>query len=120
MNTKIPTDELFIGLLLSLTQSAYISLGKVPDPMSGKIERNLDQASQTIDLLAALQEKTKGNLKDEEKQFLEHSLSELRLNYVDELKKPAETDEKETAKKTETVSGESEKKPDDESDEKKK
>lgn len=97
MENKIPTDELFFGLVLSLSQSAYISLGKLPDPMSGKIERNLDQAGQTIDLLAALEEKTKGNLKEEEAKFMQQTISELRLNYVDESNKPAEADKKDEA-----------------------
>ncbi|MDZ7821127.1 MAG: DUF1844 domain-containing protein [Candidatus Marinimicrobia bacterium] len=77
-----------MGLVYSLTQSAFIGLGKLPDPMSGKIEKNLPQASQTIDLLAALKDKTAGNLEEEEAKFLEKTISELRLNYVDEVNKP--------------------------------
>lgn len=88
MNDKITSGQLFMGLVYSLTQSAFISLGKLPDPMSGKIERNLQQASQTIDLLAALDEKTKGNLAEDEAKFLARTISDLRLNYVDELNKP--------------------------------
>ncbi|MDD3095323.1 MAG: DUF1844 domain-containing protein [Candidatus Neomarinimicrobiota bacterium] len=87
MENKISSDQLFMGLVYSLTQSVFIALGKLPDPMSGKIERSLEQASQTIDLLAALMEKTKGNLKEEEESFLTHTVSELRLNYVDEVNK---------------------------------
>jgi hypothetical protein len=88
MTDKITSGQLFMGLVYSLTQSAFISLGKLPDPMSGKIERNLPQASQTIDLLAALEEKTKGNLEEDESKFLAHTISDLRLNYVDEVNKP--------------------------------
>lgn len=90
MTDKITSGQLFMGLVYSLTQSAFISLGKLPDPMSGKIERNLPQASQTIDLLAALEEKTKGNLEEEESKFLTRTISDLRLNYVDEVNKPEE------------------------------
>lgn len=90
MTDKITSGQLFMGLVYSLTQSAFISLGKLPDPMTGTIERNLMQASQTIDLLAALQEKTKGNLEEDEGKFLSHTLSDLRLNYVDEVNKPKE------------------------------
>jgi hypothetical protein len=95
MTDKITSGQLFMGLVYSLTQSAFISLGKLPDPMTGTIERNLPQASQTIDLLAALQEKTKGNLEGDEEKFLSRTLSDLRLNYVDEVNKPEEVqDEK--------------------------
>jgi len=44
-------------------------------------------AKGTIDLLEMLQRKTKGNLDDDEQKLLEHVLYELRLNYVDEMKK---------------------------------
>ena len=91
MTDTITSGQLFMGLVYSLTQSAFISLGKLPDPMTGNIDRNLPQASQTIDLLAALQEKTKGNLEEEEEKFLKRTISDLRLNYVDELNKPVES-----------------------------
>ena len=90
MNDKITSGQLFMGLVYSLTQSAFISLGKLPDPMTGNVERNLPQASQTIDLLTALKEKTKGNLEEEEEKFLARTISDLRLNYVDEVNKPDE------------------------------
>jgi uncharacterized protein DUF1844 len=89
MTDTITSGQLFMGLVYSLTQSAFISLGKLPDPMTGNIDRNLPQASQTIDLLAAIQEKTKGNLDEEEDKFLSRTISDLRLNYVDEVNKPA-------------------------------
>ena len=112
MNDKITSGQLFMGLVYSLTQSAFISLGKLPDPMTGNVERNLPQASQTIDLLAALEEKTKGNLEEEEEKFLARTISDLRLNYVDEVNKPdtpesssAETPaDKDEEKKEETES----------------
>lgn len=93
MTDTITGGQLFMGLVYSLTQSAFISLGKLPDPMTGNIDRNLPQASQTIDLLAALQEKTKGNLDEEEDKFLSRTISDLRLNYVDEVNKPVEEKE---------------------------
>lgn len=94
MENKISGDQLFMGLVYSLTQSAFIGLGKLPDPMSGKIEQDLNQASQTIDLLAALLDKTKGNLAADEESFLRRTVSDLRLNYVDEVNK-AKSAEKE-------------------------
>jgi len=98
MTDTITSGQLFMGLVYSLTQSAFISLGKLPDPMTGNIDRNLPQASQTIDLLAALQEKTKGNLDEEEDKFLSRTISDLRLNYVDEVNKPVEEKEEKQEK----------------------
>jgi hypothetical protein len=109
MTDTITSGQLFMGLVYSLTQSAFISLGKLPDPMTGNIDRNLPQASQTIDLLAALQEKTKGNLDEEEDKFLSRTISDLRLNYVDEVNKPVEEKEE----KKEDNEAPSEEKPED-------
>lgn len=77
----------FIQLLWSLQTGAMIHLGKMASPVSGAIERNLEQARATIDLLEALKLKTDGNLSTEEKSLLERALYELRLNYVDESSK---------------------------------
>jgi len=80
-------DQLFIHLVNTFVQSAWISLGKVKNPVSDELERNLDQASYYIDLLDMLQTKMKGNLSEWEEQYILHSLSELKLNYIDEKKK---------------------------------
>ena len=91
-------DQLFIHLVNTFVQSAWISLGKVKNPVSEKIERNIDQATYYIDLLDMLQNKMKGNLSEWEEQYIIHSLSELKLNYIDEKKKPAESEEKDDKK----------------------
>jgi hypothetical protein len=75
----------FLQLIITLQASAMQQLGKVVSPVSGKVERNLELARQTIDLLSMLEEKTRGNLSADEEKFLQHILYELRLNYVDEL-----------------------------------
>ena len=80
-------DQLFIHLVNTFVQSAWISLGKVKNPVSDELERNIDQASYYIDLLDMLQTKMKGNLSEWEEQYILHSLSELKLNYIDEKKK---------------------------------
>ena len=86
-------DQLFIHLVNTFVQSAWISLGKVKNPVSDELERNIDQASYYIDLLDMLQTKMKGNLTEREEQYILHSLSELKLNYIDEKKKKeVETD----------------------------
>ena len=83
-------DQLFIHLVNTFVQSAWISLGKVKNPVTDKLDRNLEQASYYIDLLDMLQTKMKGNLSEWEEQYIIHSLSELKLNFIDEQKKGSE------------------------------
>ena len=85
--TDVTLDPLFFQLVVSLQGGAMHQMGKIASPLTGKVERDLDMAKSTIDLLGMIRDKTEGNLTDEEKNLLEHILYELRLNYVDELKK---------------------------------
>ena len=80
-------DQLFIQLLYIFHASAMQSLGKVKSPITGKIEKNLDQAKQSIEMLEMIKEKTKNNLSEELKKAVETFLTEVRLNYVEEMKK---------------------------------
>lgn len=86
-------SELFQVLIVQLAQGAWVALGKVPSPMTGKIERNLEVARMTIDMLEALEVRTTGNLSEDERKILDRSLRDLRLNYVDEQKKAAASPE---------------------------
>jgi hypothetical protein len=76
-------------LLYMFHTSAIQGLGKMADP-TGKISRNLEYVSQTIDLMEMLKDKTKGNIGTDIEKVLNGMLSELRLNYVDEKSKVAE------------------------------
>jgi pantothenate synthetase len=92
MNVTPPRDRtsaLVISLVLGLVQAAYQQMGKLKNEMTGKVETHLDAARITIDTIAALEERTRGNRSDEESQVMERALAELRLNYVDEVKKQA-------------------------------
>ena len=82
-------DQLFMQLLYMFHTSAIQGLGKMADP-TGKISRNLEYVSQTIDLMEMLKDKTKGNIGTDIEKVLNGMLSELRLNYVDEKSKVAE------------------------------
>jgi hypothetical protein len=74
----------FVGFVFSLAHTAAVHFGDVPDPATGQqATRNLPAAQQIIDILALLEEKTRGNLTAEERQVLEQLLYELRLRYVD-------------------------------------
>ena len=77
-------DIMFYQLVLSIQASVMQHLGKVMSPLSGKVERNLEAARYSIDMLEMLQRKTMASLSDEEKRLVEHVLYELRLNYVEE------------------------------------
>jgi len=87
-----PRDAaLFLQLVLGLSQSAMIALGKLMNPITRKVETNLDAARDTIDTLGALEARTRGNLEPDEARVLQQALADLRLNYVDGLKKSAES-----------------------------
>jgi len=74
----------FTAFVISLASSAAIHFGDLPDPVSGERgELNLDGAAQMIEILALLEQKTKGNLTAEERQVLESVLYELRLRFVE-------------------------------------
>jgi hypothetical protein len=74
----------FTNFVLSLSTSALFHFGDFPDPSGAKTEKNLPAAKQTIDILDIINEKTKGNLNDQENQLLQGVLYELRLRYVKE------------------------------------
>lgn len=80
----------FIGLITSFYFACWQQLGKIANPLTGKIERNLEQAKYSIDMLIMLREKTKGNLTSDEERALGEAIANLQMNYVDELKKPQE------------------------------
>lgn len=91
MTETQPSREaaLFLQLVVGLQQAAWVALGKLMNPVSGKIERNLEAAKNTIDTLGAIETRVRGNLEPDEQRVLTQVLSELRMNYVDELKKGA-------------------------------
>lgn len=73
----------FLTFLYSLAGSAAVHFGDVADPATGqKRAPNLDQAGHVLDVMAMLEEKTKGNLTNEERQFLDRVMYELRMRFV--------------------------------------
>ncbi|MCK9555162.1 DUF1844 domain-containing protein [bacterium] len=83
----------FIGFISIFGNSAMQAMGKTANPFNGKIEKNMETAKASIDLLELLEEKTKGNLTQNEQKALESLLTNLRLNYADEMKKPEKKEE---------------------------
>lgn len=78
---------LFMQLVIQNQQIAMMAMGKIKNPVTDKIERNLEHAQVYIDSLDMLLAKTKGNLSEYEEKFLTETLKELKLNYVDEVDK---------------------------------
>jgi F0F1-type ATP synthase membrane subunit b/b' len=80
-------DQLFTQLLYIFYSSAMVAMGKLKNPATDKIERNLEQAKQSIDILELIKSKSKNNLSDAQSRMLEGMLTDLRLNFVDESNK---------------------------------
>ncbi|MFQ6618310.1 MAG: DUF1844 domain-containing protein [Fidelibacterota bacterium] len=98
-------ERLFIQLIVTFQAAAMQQMGKLKNPLTDKIEKNMEQASLSIDMLDMIKEKTRGNLSKDEEKLLDFTLSELKMNYVEEMRK-AEEGKKEKEKARE------EKKPD--------
>jgi len=76
----------FATFIFSLNHSVLVHLGIMEDPSTGKKERKLPIAKQTIDILGMLEEKTKGNLTEDEEKMLKNILYDLRMIYIKEKK----------------------------------
>ena len=72
----------FETLLSTFVTQALFALGAIPDPRTGQRVAHLDLARHNIDMLTVLEEKTKGNLSEEEQNMLSSTLYELRNRYV--------------------------------------
>lgn len=75
----------FSSFIFSLSSSAFVGLGAIPDPNTGKVEKNLPLVKQTIDLLGMLRDKSRNNLTQEEEILFDHLLYDLRMSYVREV-----------------------------------
>jgi hypothetical protein len=86
LDSKFTEEQLFDNLISSLVHSVWISLGKIKNPMTDKIERNLFAASMNIDMLDMLYKRMDGNLSEQEETYLSHVMSEIKMNYIEEKK----------------------------------
>lgn len=92
LNENQKNNTLFVTLIQQFQMQGWVSLGKLKNPATDKIEKNLDVARLTIDMLEMLEAKTKGNLKSDETQFLTRTISDLKFNFVSEAKKDEKTE----------------------------
>lgn len=74
----------FLTLIASFTTSGMVGLGKIPNPINNKIEKNMDQAKHSIDILLMLKDKTKGNLNQDEEKILQNAIADLQINFIQE------------------------------------
>src|ERR671929_2273867 len=91
VQTNTQTGELaqrFVEFVMMHAQNAALFLGQIPNPKSGEPEVNLDLARMFIDQLEMIQEKTRGNLTNEETTVLRNALSNLHMAYVEASGEP--------------------------------
>ncbi len=84
----------FMSIILMLASACWQQLGKIPNPVNGKVEKDLAHAQLTIEILEMLKEKTKGNLTPEEDKLLGNTLADLQMNYADEVNKQNSAEQK--------------------------
>jgi len=100
------SSAMFLQLVMSLEAATMQQLGKIQNPFTGKVERSMELAKNSIDMLEMIEKKTAGNLSNEENSILKRVLFQLRMNYVDELK--ADTEKTEPQKNDESAPVENE------------
>ena len=82
-------DHILAGLVFSLQAATMQQLGKIQNPMTGEIEKDLDQARGSIDILEMLKAKCRTETPEELLRMIDSAVMDLQLNYMDEMKKSA-------------------------------
>lgn len=77
----------FSTFVISLSTQVLMNLGEISNPLSGAVEKDIPVAKQMIDILGMLREKTRGNLDSGEEKLMEDVLYDLRMKYVEAVKK---------------------------------
>ena len=80
-------DINFSTFVISLSTQALMHLGEIANPLSGKVETDVPVAKQMIDIIGMLKDKTRGNLNASEDRLMEDILFDLRMKYVEAVKK---------------------------------
>ena len=92
LESKLTEQQLFDQLISSLVHTTWVSLGKIKNPMTDKIEMDIVSASINIDMIDMLYKRMDGNLSDAEDKYLSEVLSELKMNYLHEKSQISETE----------------------------
>ncbi|MEE9465150.1 MAG: DUF1844 domain-containing protein [Candidatus Neomarinimicrobiota bacterium] len=92
-----PDEQLLLQLVTSLATGVWVAMGKLANPVTGKVERNMAQATYSLDTIEMLAKRMAGNLADWEEEYFSQILTDLKMNYLEEQKKgepePAEARE---------------------------
>lgn len=83
---KLPEIS-FSTFVISLSTQALMHLGEMANPLSGKVDTDIPVAKQLIDIIGVLRDKTRGNLDSGEEKLMEEVLFDLRMRYVEAVKK---------------------------------
>ena len=86
-------DHVLMSLIMNLQAIAMVQLGKVVNPTTGELERDLDAARGTIDLLDMLKAKCRTDTPADLLKVLDHAVMDLQMNFLDELKKERHQDD---------------------------
>ncbi|MDX1672502.1 MAG: DUF1844 domain-containing protein [Balneolaceae bacterium] len=93
LNEEQQNQLLFMMLIQQHQQIAMMGLGKIKNPSTDKVEREMKSAKFAIDTLLMLQKYTEGNLPKELENYLNQTLNNLRMNYAEEQKKEGPSSE---------------------------
>lgn len=94
LNPEQQDQLLFMMLIQQHQQIAMMGMGKLQNPATGEMEKDLSSAKFAIDTLNMIENYTKGNLPGEAENYLQSTLTNLRLNYADEKKKEGTSEDK--------------------------
>ena len=76
----------FSTFIMSLSTQALMLLGEIGDPATGRVEKDVAVAKQTIDIIGMLSDKSKGNLDETEERLVQEILYNLRMRYVEAVR----------------------------------
>jgi hypothetical protein len=82
-------DHILIGFFSSLQAEAMMHMGKIQNPMTNQIDRNMEAAHATIDILEMLKVKCRTDTPEDLLRFMDNAVMELQMNFLDEKKKDA-------------------------------
>ena len=93
LESNFTEQQLFDQLISSLGHTTWVSLGKIKNPITDKIEKDLHIASVNIDMVDMLYKRMDGNLSEAEDKYMSQVLSELKLNYIHEKSQTGDSHE---------------------------
>ena len=93
LESNFTEQQLFDQLISSLVHTTWVSLGKIKNPITDKIEKDLHVASVNIDMVDMLYKRMDGNLSEAEDKYMSQVLSELKLNYIHEKSQTGDSHE---------------------------